>query len=574
MYLNSYSAVDEDIAWGGCTSTPSTVAPVIFKLSGTAAALAAKDNNNNYLTCFSVKKFAMSSTSTSIYLDTDGTIKSASDGNLLRYNHNDGTGGLRWYAGTTGQQAYFYKVIDNNTYAGYCTTVSSVTLTENVAITSDLNVSYTLTIPSGKTLTVNGTLTNTNAANLIIEDGGQLIANNAVNATVQKEIAGFGSDNSVKTGWYTIASPLTTTVAPASNMLANTYDLYYYDEIDAKWYNYKPNNVHSGFSIEPNKGYLYANSITTTLSFEGTVRPYNASVSIPLSYASDDANVKGFNLVGNPFTYNLDSETNILLGENNLSSYYIADGTVSDGKNLIACEITERPIKPCEGFFVQAMTEGQSLVFNGRGRSEQKGYIRIVAGNEAFMDRAYVQIGGGNTLRKMTISENTAKVYVMQDNEDYAAVTVEGTQGEMPVNFKANENGTYTLTVNPENVEMNYLHLIDNMTGADVDLLANPSYSFNATTTDYESRFRLVFASNDASTGSASDESFAFFSDGNLIINNEGQATLQVMDITGRILSSETVDGSVSKTINATPGVYMLRLVNGDNVKVQKVVVR
>ena len=42
----------------------------------------------------------------------------------------------------------------------------------------------------------------------------------------------------------------------------------------------------------------------------------------------------------------------------------------------------------------------------------------------------------------------------------------------MPICFKANEDGLYTITVNPENVEVRYLHLIDNMTGADVDLLA------------------------------------------------------------------------------------------------------
>jgi hypothetical protein len=145
-------------------------------------------------------------------------------------------------------------------------------------------------------------------------------------------------------------------------------------------------------------------------------------------------------------------------------------------------------------------------------------------------------------------------------------------QGEMPVNFRAAENGTYTLTINPEGVEMNYLHLIDNMTGMDIDLLQTPSYTFEATTRDYESRFRLVFAG--ASTGSATDDNFAFFSNGNLIINNDGNATLQVIDITGRIISSESVNGSVSTTLNATPGVYMLRLINGENVKVQKIVVR
>lgn len=134
-YLYSYSSVDEDINWGTCTSSPSTNAPVTFKLSGTAAALVAKDNSNNYLTCISAKKFAMSSTSTTVYLHTDGSIKSASDGNLLRYNYNSGSGGLRWYASTTGTQAYFYKVIDNCTYGNYCTTVPTATITLATACT-------------------------------------------------------------------------------------------------------------------------------------------------------------------------------------------------------------------------------------------------------------------------------------------------------------------------------------------------------------------------------------------------------------------------------------------------------
>ena len=63
---------------------------------------------------------------------------------------------------------------------------------------------------------------------------------------------------------------------------------------------------------------------------------------------------------------------------------------------------------------------------------------------------------------------------------------------------------------------MAYLHLIDNMTGADVDLLSpegviagedpqspTPSYTFTAKTTDYESRFKLVFSTNDADDTSA-----------------------------------------------------------------------
>ena len=123
-YLKSYESVDADIAWGLSTSAPATEAPVTFKLSGTAAALIAKDNSGNYLAKSSAdKKFAMSSTSSTVYLHTDGAIKTASDGWLMRYNYNSGNGGFRWYTGTTGQQAYFYKVIDNNVYKNYCTTL-------------------------------------------------------------------------------------------------------------------------------------------------------------------------------------------------------------------------------------------------------------------------------------------------------------------------------------------------------------------------------------------------------------------------------------------------------------------
>ena len=76
----------------------------------------------------------------------------------------------------------------------------------------------------------------------------------------------------------------------------------------------------------------------------------------------------------------------------------------------------------------------------------------------------------------------------------------------MDVNFKAGEDGTYTLGFAGEEVEFSYLHLIDNVTGADVDLLSagehgsspamkaeGASYTFTATTTDNANRFRLVF---------------------------------------------------------------------------------
>ena len=127
---------------------------------------------------------------------------------------------------------------------------------------------------------------------------------------------------------------------------------------------------------------------------------------------------------------------------------------------------------------------------------------------------------------------------------------------------------------------MNYLHLIDNMTGADVDLLAlrqaqgSAAYTFEAKTTDYASRFRLVFSASSISEEVDGDNAFAYFNGSNWMVSNIGEATLQVVDVMGRILSSESISGNAAVNLNHVPGVYMLRLVSGDSVKVQKVVVK
>ena len=70
--------------------------------------------------------------------------------------------------------------------------------------------------------------------------------------------------------------------------------------------------------------------------------------------------------------------------------------------------------------------------------------------------------------------------------------------------------------------------------------------------------------------------SFAFINNGNIIItDNVDGATLQVIDVMGRVIVSREgdVSGNVS-TNGMAPGVYVLRLINGNSVKTQKIVVR
>ena len=378
--------------------------------------------------------------------------------------------------------------------------------------------------------------------------------------------------------YYLIASPIGD-VAPTAvtiqgvagaNMVSGTYDLYYFDQSqDLEWVNYKDNTSGSGnpsndpgFStdsdgkLKSGKGYLYANSETVTLVFTGRAR--NEEVDVPVSLVYDEnAEIPGWNLLGNPYGVNAYLK--------NDRSFYTMDSRTGE---YVA--VTGDEINPMVGIFVEAESDGETVTFTTTEPQSTGGKLALnLSHGHGIIDRAIVRFDGGDQLSKLQFRQGSTKVYIPMDGKDYAIVSSEE-MGEMPVNFKAESNGTYDLSLSSEEVSFAYLHLVDNMTGADIDLLETPSYSFDARTTDYESRFKLVFATGDNSTS----DTFAFFSNGSFVINNEGRATLQVIDVTGRILKSESIDGCANVNVKAAPGVYMLRLVNGADVKVQKVVVR
>ena len=360
-------------------------------------------------------------------------------------------------------------------------------------------------------------------------------------------------------GYKLIASPFNN-VNPqdVAGMLAGNYDLYYFDENGMddgelkEWRNYKT----SSFLFKSGKGYLYASENGATFNFIGA--PYAGEGEVGLDYTEGNR-FAGFNLIGNPFN------TNATLVD---MPYY----RLNENGSALNTSTESSQINVMEGVFVQATAENTTAHFTTAAGSKMISQlnVKVTRNRGAVLDNAIIRFDNGAMLGKFQLNPNSTKVYITEGNEDYAIVR-SAAESEMPVSFKAAENGTYTLSVVAENVEMNYLHLIDNMTGADVDLLATPSYSFEANTTDYANRFRLVFNAN----GLEENSNFAFFNGSEWVVSNMGDATLQVIDMTGRVISSETVNGNVTFSTNGlTAGVYMMRLVNGNDVKTQKVLVK
>ena len=360
-----------------------------------------------------------------------------------------------------------------------------------------------------------------------------------------------------KGGWYLIASPIGD-VNPdeVGGMLDNTYDLYRFNQsVDLEWENYKDTEYgHNHFGLEAGRGYLYANSNTVDLVFTGDA--YDGEGEIDLIYDENSTDFPGWNLIGNPF-----ADTAYI----DRALFYV----MNDAREEVEAG-TGNVVGAMEGIFVVAEAEGESVTFSTEdpGKAIHQLVVNLNGSNRGgSIDRAIVRFENNHFLPKFQLFEDNTKLYIPQDGKDYAVVSAED-HGELPMNFKAAKNGSYTISFNTENVTMSYLHLIDNLTGNDVDLIATPSYTFNAQTNDYASRFKLVFA-----TGESTSDDFAFISDGSLIIN--GQGTLQVFDVTGRMISSNRIDGLHTVSTNGmAAGVYMLNLINGNNAKTQKIVVK
>ena len=359
-----------------------------------------------------------------------------------------------------------------------------------------------------------------------------------------KHIQAYTSDDD---GYYLISSPVGSVDPTAvTNLVDGDFDLYKFDQSGdsegKEWFNYET----STFLLSEGQGYLYANAADVDLVFNGTGEEYTGTGMFGLDYY-EGKNLAGYNIMGNPYPgpATVDRPFYTL---NNLTNEYIEN-------------VAGARVEAMTGIVVIAEGAGETVQFTPAAGEKSANAALNITRNGKLLDRAIMTFEGRN-LPKAQFNANHTKVYMPVNGKDFAVAAVESF-GEMPVNFKAQYNGNYTLNFTSEMVNFNYLHLIDNMTGAEVDLLANPTYNFDANTNDYESRFKLVFA-----TSNASNSDFAYVSNDNVIVNGEGM--LKVIDMTGRVIATEQISGVSSIKLNAAAGVYMLQL----NDKTQKIVVR
>ena len=248
----------------------------------------------------------------------------------------------------------FTRVLQNDTIE-----ISTSQILKGIIL---IDTNALISIKDGGIWTIDGKLTNTKPASLVIEDGGQLVhTNDGVAAVLQKDITGYGEGSE---HFYLISEPCAFGLYlgndsewGGTDLASGDYDLYYYHEPSAHWINQRillQDEQTPYQSLNLGTGYLYANKTNRTIAMEvsslGGYGLCHSSFSYSYGPVSHESTIfPGFNLVGNPlpcnaYLYYQDGDDLLPF-----TTYFKMN---AEGNQII--EVSgDTPLSPLEGAFIQ-----------------------------------------------------------------------------------------------------------------------------------------------------------------------------------------------------------------------------
>ena len=407
---------------------------------------------------------------------------------------------------------------------------NSPAVCNNIAINSGAS----LTIAPYKAITIFGSLTNNSGTSgLILQSDiygtASLIHNtNSVSATVQRYISGNSED------WHFLSSPVAAQGISGSWLPSGTYgngtgyDLYLWNEPNNCWI-YKNNTtttinwntVHPGTNFEVGRGYLYSVQVQNpTKEFIGNLN--NSTQNCSLSNLGTNINLKGFNLIGNPYPSSIDWQAASGWSRSNLTSsgggydmwiwnptannYGVCNSSSGGGTNGIS-----RYIAPMQGYFVLASNTGNISVNNSvrvhNGASNWKDQnlelnsVSVVINSDQGngFDEAVINFGSTGTIdgayKMFSKVETAPSLYLPLNGSIYSVENLTNTNEytSVPLSFKSGTEGEYTLNCQFDQSSFGTVMLEDKLIANVQNMKQNNVYHFSSKTKDNENRFVLHF---------------------------------------------------------------------------------
>lgn len=431
---------------------------------------------------------------------------------------------------------------------------TAVTIDENLTI-DFAGFTYDGALDLNATLNVVGTAGK--VTSIVLNERAQVYHSYALETTIVRNIEGTAS------GWGTLSAPTAT-----GNVVFNTtgrHDFYKYEE-SAKYEWVFVDVEENAYTMQPGRGYLYANQENVKASFTGTLNMDDVEFALSFTAGKDLA---GFNMIGNPFTHNI-----------NVNHFHLEDGKIAEAFYSVATSgawvpNVEESIAPLQAVLVQTNVT-DTLAINKaatRTRAASEGSLKINVANKNYNDVAYVLFKEGLGLSKIAhFNTEIPMVSVNVEGKEYAVATMNKEVTEIPVSFKAMTMGEYTISVEAQDVEET-IYLTDKLTGERVNLNTD-SYTFMATSNDNTDRFVLTKVLD--TTGIEQNAEYSVYvSNDEIRFNNlNGNLNVRIYDMLGRPVAEYNVyESATISTSSFETGMYILQMTDENGVRTQKVLV-
>lgn len=431
----------------------------------------------------------------------------------------------------------------------------TATINKNVAI-DFAGFTYNGALDLNATLNVVGTPGK--VTSIVLNEGAQVYHSYALETTIVRNIERSAS------GWGTLSAPTAT-----GNVVFNTtgrHDFYKYEE-SAKYEWVFVDVEENAYTMQPGRGYLYANKEDVVASFTGALNMAAVNYVLSCTDKETDKELSGLNMIGNPFTHNIN--VNHLDGE-------IAEGFYSVAKSgAWVANVEGSVIAPLQAVLVQTKVAGNLAIKKAATttRAASEGSLKINVANKNYNDVAYVLFKEGLGLSKIAhFNTEIPMVSVNVEGKEYAVATMNKEVTEIPVSFKAMTMGEYTISVEAQDVEET-IYLTDKLTGERVNLNTD-SYTFMATSNDNTDRFVLTKVLD--TTGIEQNAEYSVYvSNDEIRFNNlNGNLNVRIYDMLGRPVAEYNVfESATISTSSFETGMYILQMTDENGVRTQKVLV-
>ena len=431
---------------------------------------------------------------------------------------------------------------------------TAVTIDENLTI-DFAGFTYDGALDLNATLNVVGTAGK--VTSIVLNEGAQVYHSYALETTIVRNIEGTAS------GWGTLSAPTAT-----GNVVFNTtgrHDFYKYEEsANLEWVFVDVEE--NAYTMQPGRGYLYANKEDVVASFTGALNMDDVNYVLSCTDKETDKELSGLNMIGNPFTHNIN--VNHLDGE-------IAEAFYSVATNGAWVPNVEESIAPLQAVLVQTDAKGTLTIKKTatRERGVSEGSLKINVANKNYNDVAYVLFEEGLGLSKIAhFNTEIPMVSVNVEGKEYAVATMNKEVTEIPVSFKAMTMGEYTISVEAQDVEET-IYLTDKLTGERVNLNTD-SYTFMATSNDNTDRFVLTKVLD--TTGIEQNAEYSVYvSNDEIRFNNlNGNLNVRIYDMLGRPVAEYNVfESATISTSSFETGMYIIQMTDENGVRTQKVLV-